>query len=87
MRLPRDISPGAAARRSLLADCGAAITIALLTLQLAAGIGVVAVFAVVVLLILLVSIGVETAVRKGARRRALRRKGSAKSPSAPSLRS
>lgn len=69
VRLPRDISPGAAARRSLLADLGVAVAIALLALQLAAGVGVVGFFALLALLVLLLWIGVEAALRKGARRR------------------
>jgi hypothetical protein len=70
--LPRDISPGTAARRSLLADLLAAIALALLALQLAAGVGVVGFFALLVSLALLLWIAVEAAVRKGARRRGAR---------------
>ena len=70
VRLPRDISPGAAARRSLLADLLIAIAIAFLAQQLAAGIGVVGFFAVLALLALLIWIGVEAAIRRAARHRA-----------------
>lgn len=63
MSLPRDISPGAAARRSLLADLLAAIAIALLAFQLAAGIGVVGFAALLTTLVLVLWIAVEAAVR------------------------
>lgn len=69
VRLPRDISPGTAARRSLLADCLLAIAVALLALQLAAGVGVVGFFALLVLLVVLSWIGLEAAIRSLARRR------------------
>jgi hypothetical protein len=68
VRLPRDITPGAAARRSLLADLLIAIAIALVALQLAAGIGVVGFFATLALLALLVWLGVEAAIRRLRRR-------------------
>ena len=64
VRLPRDISPGTGARRSLLADFLIAIALALLCSQLAAGIGVVGFFAILVLLALLIWIGVEAVVRR-----------------------
>lgn len=64
MRLPRDISPGAAARRPLLADLAVAVAIALLALQLAAGVGVVGFFALAALLVVLIWIGVEAAIRR-----------------------
>jgi hypothetical protein len=67
--LPRDISPGTGARRSLLADCLVAIAVALLALQLAAGVGVVGFFALLVLLVLLSWIGLEAAIRSLGRRR------------------
>ena len=69
MRLPRDISPGTAARRSLLADLLVAIAIALLAFQLASGIGVVGLVALLTTVVLLLWIGVEAAVRRAARRR------------------
>ena len=70
MRLPREISPGAAARRALLADVLIALGIALLVLLLAAGIGIVAFVALPTLLIVLAWIATETTV-KGVRRRRL----------------
>jgi membrane protein implicated in regulation of membrane protease activity len=76
VRLPRDITPGAAARRALLADLAIAIGVALLALLLAAGIGVVAFVALPVLLILLAWIAIEALV-SGARRRSGRPRRSA----------
>ena len=70
MRLPRDISRGAAARRTLLADVLIALGMALLAFLLAAGIGVVAFLALPTLLVLLAWIATEAAVR-GVRRRHL----------------
>jgi NhaP-type Na+/H+ or K+/H+ antiporter len=67
--LPRDISPGTAARRSLLADLLAAFALALLAFQLAAGIGVVGFIALVTTVVLLTWIGVEAATRRVRRRR------------------
>jgi hypothetical protein len=56
---PRRITPGARARRALLADSALALALALLVLQLAAGLGVVAAIAIPALLVCLVWIGVE----------------------------
>jgi hypothetical protein len=67
--LPRDITPGAAARRSLLADFLIALVLALVAIALAAGIGVVGFAALLLLLVLLLWIGIEAAVRRGLRRR------------------
>ncbi|MCW2987990.1 MAG: hypothetical protein JWM24_928 [Solirubrobacterales bacterium] len=72
MRLPRDITPGAAARRALLADLAIAIGLALVALLLAAGIGVVGFVALPVLLVLLAWITIEAVVR-GSRQRSSRR--------------
>ena len=72
VRLPRDISPGTAARRSLLADSLIAIALSILALQLAAGVGVVGFFALLVLLVVLSWIGIEAAIRRVARRRRAR---------------
>ena len=72
MSLPRNITPGAAARRSLLADFLIALAIALVALQLAAGVGVVGFFAILALLILLLWLGIEAAIRRLARRRGAR---------------
>ncbi|HEY8808919.1 MAG TPA: hypothetical protein VIM28_02755 [Solirubrobacterales bacterium] len=68
MSLPRDISPGTAARRSLLADLLAALALALLAFQLAAGIGVVGFLALLTTAVLLLWIGVEAVVRRVVRR-------------------
>jgi hypothetical protein len=68
--LPREISPEAAARRTLLADVLIAIGIAFIVCAFAAGIGVVAFAALPTLLVLLAWIAVEAAVR-GMRRRRL----------------
>jgi len=67
--LPRDISPGAASRRSLLADLLIALALALLAFQLAAGVGVVGFIALLTTVVLLAWICVEAAVRGVARRR------------------
>lgn len=69
MRLPRDISPGAAARRSLLADFLIALVLALLAIMLAAGIGVVGFAAILILLVLALWLGIEAALRWGRGRR------------------
>ncbi len=66
--LPRDISPGAAARRALLADLLIALALALLAFQLAAGVGVVGFIALLATLVMLVWIGVEAAIRGQGRR-------------------
>ena len=70
VRLPRDISPGAASRRSLLADFLIALLLALLAIALAAGIGVVGFAAILILLVLLLWLGIEAALRWGLGRRA-----------------
>lgn len=67
MRLPREITPGAAARRSLLADTLIALALALTAITLAAGIGVVGFAALLVLLVLLLWIGLEAALRNAIR--------------------
>lgn len=74
MRLPRDISPDAAARRSLLADILTALGIALLAFLLAAGVGIVAFVALPTLAVLLAWIAAEAAVRGIRRRRSSARK-------------
>jgi hypothetical protein len=83
--VPRDISPGAAARRSLLADLLIASALAMLALQLAAGIGVVGFLALSAIVVLLPWIGVEAAIHRGARRRGARRARNQKRSSASSL--
>lgn len=64
MRLPREISPGAAARRALLADALIAIGLAALAIDLAAGIGIVGFIALLVLVGLGAWIGIEAAIRR-----------------------
>ncbi|MDX6601329.1 MAG: hypothetical protein QOF13_531 [Solirubrobacterales bacterium] len=73
MSLPRDISPGTAARRSLLADLLAALVLTLLAFQLAAGIGVVGFMALLTLLALVAWIAIEAIAHGTARRRRTRR--------------
>jgi hypothetical protein len=70
--LPRDVTPGAAARRSLLADFLVAILLAVVAILLAAGIGIVGFAALLALLVLLLWIGAEAAAHRWARRRAVR---------------
>jgi NhaP-type Na+/H+ or K+/H+ antiporter len=84
--LPRDISPGTAARRSLLADLLLAIALALLAFQLAAGIGVVGFIALVTTVVLLLWIGVEAATHRVKRHGKTRRTRGQRPPSASSLR-
>jgi hypothetical protein len=72
VNLPRDVSPGTGARRSLLADLLLAIAIALLTIQLAAGIGVVGFLAVLTILVLALWIVVEATIHKLLRRKVRR---------------
>ncbi len=69
VRLPRDITPGAAAHRSLLADFLIALVLAMFAIELAAGIGVVGFAAILVLLVLLFWLGIEAALRRGLRGR------------------
>jgi NhaP-type Na+/H+ or K+/H+ antiporter len=69
VRLPTPASPGAAARRSLLADLLAALLIATVAIILAAGIGVVGFIALIAALVLLPWYLVEALVRLLGRRR------------------
>jgi hypothetical protein len=69
VRLPRDISPGAAARRTLLADVLIALGIALLAFLLTAGIGIVAFVALPTFLVLFAWVAIEAAIREARRRR------------------
>jgi hypothetical protein len=64
----RRITPGARARRALLLDAIAAALLAALALSLAAGVGVVAFFALPVLLLGLLWIGAERLVCRLRRR-------------------
>lgn len=59
---PQRITPGARARRALLADSALALVVALLLLQLAAGLGVVAAIVLPTLLACLVWIELERLV-------------------------
>ncbi len=72
---PREVSPAARARRALLIDFVLAALLALVVLELAAGLGVVAFFAAPLLLLGLVWVLAEAAVRRlrRGRRRARRR--------------
>jgi hypothetical protein len=69
VNLPREISPGAGARRSLLIDCLVALAISLLALQLAAGLGIVGVLALPVSVVLLLWIATEVGIHRRARHR------------------
>lgn len=69
MSLPRDISPGTAARRSLLTDLLVAGAIALLAFQVAAGIGVVGFIALLTILAIVIWIAVEAAIHRATKRR------------------
>jgi hypothetical protein len=84
--LPRDISPGTAARRSLLADSLAALALALLTFQLAAGVGVVGFIALLTTVVLVLWIGIEAFVRRVIRGGKTRGSGRERRPSASNLR-
>ncbi len=70
---PREIPPGARARRALLIDCLAAALLAVAALSLTAGLGVVAFFALPLFLLGLLWLAVEAAVRALRRRRRRRR--------------
>ena len=70
VRLPRDITPGQAARRALLADLLIALAVAVAVLSLTAGVGIAAVIALPTLLIVLAWIGIEALVRRARRRKA-----------------
>ncbi len=63
MRLPREISAGAARRRALLFDALAAIAIALLVIALSAGLGIVGVIVLITLLVVLIWSLVEYLLR------------------------
>lgn len=61
---PQRITPGARARRALLVDAIAAVLLAALVLSLAAGLGVVAFFALPIFLLGLLWIGIERLVHR-----------------------
>jgi hypothetical protein len=67
--LPKNVSPAAERRRSLLIDAVLGILIAVCAIVAAAGIGVVAFFALIVALILSLWYLVETALHSARRRR------------------
>jgi uncharacterized membrane protein len=69
VKLPRNITPGQAARRALLADLAIAIMLALVAIAIAAGIGVIGFFALLVLLVVVVWIAAEVTVKALLRRR------------------
>jgi hypothetical protein len=73
VRLPSEITPGAAARRAFLADVLIALALTALALVLAAGIGIVGFGALLVLLSLLLWFAVEAVVVRVNRRRGSRR--------------
>lgn len=62
--IAKQITPGARARRALLVDAIAAAILAALVLSLAAGLGVVAFFALPLLLVGLLWIAIERLVRR-----------------------
>ena len=66
--LAREISPGARSRRAFFADLLIAIALATVAIILAAGVGVVGFFALLVLLVLSIWIGLEAAIRSLLRR-------------------
>lgn len=69
MKLPRRVSPAAAARRSLLVDMLLGLAIAIAGIVVAAGIGVVGFFALLCALVLVVWYLLEGGVRVARRRR------------------
>jgi len=77
VKLPTPVSPGAAARRSLLADLLVALLIALVVIALAAGIGVVGFVALIAALILVPWYLVEAIVGSVRHRRRARERRSA----------
>jgi hypothetical protein len=68
VKLPREISPGAAARRSLLFDSLAALAILVAAVSAAAGIGVVGFVALPLAILLLAWYLIEGGVRRVRRR-------------------
>jgi hypothetical protein len=69
VRLPKDITPGAAARRRLLADLLGAIALCGAALIFCAGLGIVGVIAVLTLLLLSPWFAIEAIARRLHRRR------------------
>jgi Flp pilus assembly protein TadB len=64
VRLPREISAGAARRRALLFDALAALAVALVVIALSAGLGIVGAIALVALLVLLIWTAFEFLLRR-----------------------
>jgi hypothetical protein len=69
VKLPKDISPGAAARRSLLVDSAVAAILGVSALVFCAGLGIVGVIALSTLLLLAPWYGAEACLRLVRRRR------------------
>jgi hypothetical protein len=69
VRLPRNVSPAAAARRSLLIDVCLGILVGIFVVIVAAGIGVAGFIALLAALVLALWYLVETAIRAARRRR------------------
>ena len=68
MRLPRNVSPAAARRRSLLFDVLLGVLIGIFAIVVAAGIGVVGFFALICLLVIVLWFLVEGGIRAWRRR-------------------
>lgn len=68
MKLPRNVSPAAARRRSLLVDAALGILLGVVAIVAAAGIGVVGFFALLCALVLVPWYLVEGGLRRGRRR-------------------
>jgi cobalamin synthase len=74
VKLPRNVSPAAAERRSLLLDVLIGVLVGLAAIVVAAGIGVVGFFALICALVIVPWYLVEGALRAGRRRRGGRRR-------------
>lgn len=69
MKLPRNVSPAAAERRSLLLDAALGVLIGLFAIVIAAGIGVVGFFALLCALLIVPWYLIEGGLRSTRRRR------------------
>jgi hypothetical protein len=67
--MPRDVSPAAARRRALLVDVVLGVTIGILAIVVAAGIGVVGFFALLCALVVVLWYLIEGGLRRSRRRR------------------
>lgn len=74
MKLPRNVSPAAAERRSLLLDVAIGVLIGIAAIVVAAGIGVVGFFALICALVIVPWYLVEGGLRAGRRWRGGRRR-------------